>query len=173
MRTQDGSGGSGGRMEKPIARAVTFFVSRIQIKHKKIHLALGHTWHSVILGTRSTWHSVILGTRSTWHSVTLGTQSTWHSVTWHSVHLALGPLGTRSTWHSVTWHSVPTSDDLRWKRATSKTKRTCTLLEGTRRWTYSALWYFLQSIPLIPIFLAESELHNPTQSKSDPPRNMD
>ena len=85
MRTQDGSGGSGGRMEKPIARAVTFFVSRIQIKHKKIHLALGHTWHSVILGTRSTWHSVILGTRST-----------WHSVTWHSVHLALGPLGTRS-----------------------------------------------------------------------------
>ena len=79
-------------MEKPIARAVTFFVSRIQIKHKKIHLALGHTWHSVILGTRSTWHSVILGTRSTWHSVTLGTRS----------------LGTRSTWHSVTWHSVPT-----------------------------------------------------------------
>ena len=112
MRTQDGSGGSGGRMEKPIARAVTFFVSRIQIKHKKIHLALGHTWHSVILGTRSTWHSVILGTRSTWHSVTLGTQSTWHSVTWHSVHLALGPLGTRSTWHSVTWHSVPTSSTM-------------------------------------------------------------
>ena len=25
----------------------------------------------------------------------------------------------------------------------SKTKRTCTLLEGTRRWTYSALRYFL------------------------------
>ena len=36
-------------------------------------------------------------------------------------------------------------DDLQWKttmRTTSKTKRTCTLLEGTRRWTYSALRYF-------------------------------
>ena len=85
-RTHDGSGGSGGRMEKPIARAVTFFVSRIQIKHKKIHLALGHTWHSVILGTRSTWHSVILGTRS--H---LALSHTWHSVNLALGHLALSP----------------------------------------------------------------------------------
>ena len=36
-------------------------------------------------------------------------------------------------------------DDLQWKttlRTTSKTKRTYTLLEGTWRWTYSALRYF-------------------------------
>merc|ERR1712055_808500 len=43
-------------------------------------------------------------------------------------------------------------DDLRWKttmRTTSKTKRTCTLVEGTRRWTYSALRYFLFSFEVV------------------------
>ena len=40
-------------------------------------------------------------------------------------------------------------DNLRWKttmRTTSKTKRTCSLLEGTQRWTYSALRYFWGSL---------------------------
>ena len=42
---------------------------------------------------------------------------------------------------------VMMEDDLWWKmtiRTTSKTKRTCTLVEGTRRWTYSTLRYFCQ-----------------------------
>ena len=50
---------------------------------------------------------------------------------------------------SFDWRHPLMEDTLWWKttmRTTSKTKRTCTLLEGTQRWIYSALRYFWGSL---------------------------
>ena len=61
------------------------------------------------------------------------------------------PLMEDNLWLKTTfdWRHPLMENDLRWKttmRTTSKTKRTCSLLEGTQRWTYSALQYFWGSL---------------------------